>query len=55
MNWSQIITMQRAKVTNLFDRLVGCAPWRYGDLEAAYEQEHACLRAMGTLLIAGNY
>ncbi|MDS0801749.1 hypothetical protein [Burkholderia cenocepacia] len=54
MNWSQIIAAQRAKVNNLFDRLTGARPDRMGALREAYEQECACLRAMGSVLIAAS-
>jgi hypothetical protein len=55
MDWSLIISMQRAKVTNLFDRLGERSMRSYNALKAEWEQERACLRAMGTLLIAGDY
>ncbi|HDR8989771.1 TPA: hypothetical protein QDA93_002377 [Burkholderia vietnamiensis] len=54
MNWSQIIAAQRAKVNNLFDRLAGARPDRLFEIQEAYEQERACLRAMGSALIGAT-
>ncbi|MBB5546676.1 hypothetical protein A8H39_01485 [Paraburkholderia fungorum] len=60
MKWAEIIARQRSTVRQLFERMnrvagVAMQAHELAPLQSAYEQESACLRAMGSVLIGGAY